>query len=109
MIRQFIETTIFTKRWNEMGLNEDDLLELQSYIMKNSHAGNIIIGTGGARKIRYALPHKGKSGGARVIYVDIIHKKHIHLLLCYPKGKQEDLTEEQKKLIKQLITTLKGE
>jgi len=86
-----------------------DLLELQSHIMKNTYAGDVIIGTGGARKIRYALPHKGKSGGARVIYVDIVYKKHTHLLLCYPKGKQEDLTEEQKKLVKQLTRALKGE
>ena len=109
MVRQFVETTVFTKRWNEMGLNDDDLIELQSHIMKNTRAGDVMTGTGGARKIRYALPHKGKSGGARIVYVDIVHKKHIHLLLCYPKGKQEDLTEEQKKIVKQLARTLKGE
>ena len=109
MVRQFVETTIFTKHWNEMGLNDDDLSELQSHIMRNPQAGDVIAGTGGARKIRYALPHKGKSGGARMIYVDIVHKKHTHLLLCYPKGKQEDLTEEQKKLVRQLTRILKGE
>jgi len=109
MVRQFIETTIFTKQWREMSLDDDDLRELQHHIMKNTHAGNVIVGTGGARKIRYALPHKGKSGGVRVIYVDIIQKKRIYLLVCYPKSKQGDLTEEQKKIVKQLIKTLKGE
>ena len=96
MVRQFVETTIFTKRWNDMSLNDDDLLELQNHIMKNTYAGDVIPNTGGARKIRYALPNKGKSGGARIIYVDIIHKKHTHLLLCYPKGKQGNLTDKQK-------------
>jgi len=109
MVRQFVETTIFTKRWREIGLNDDDLLELQRHIMKNTSAGDIIIGTGGARKIRYALPNKGKRGGVRIIYVDVVHKKHTHLLLCYPKGKQEDLTTEQKKLVQQLAMALKGE
>jgi len=109
MIRQFIETTIFTKHWNKMGLNDNDLLELQNYIINNTSAGDLIVGTGGARKIRYALPHKGKSGGARVIFVDIILKKHIHLLLCYAKGKQDNLTPEQKKIIRQLTEKLKGE
>lgn len=72
MVRKFIETNAFTKRWNEMGLSDDDLLGLQNHIMKNTNAGNVIVGTGGARKIRYGLPQKGKSGGARVIYVDMI-------------------------------------
>jgi len=109
MVRQFIETTIFTKRWNEMGLTDKDLLELQSHLMSNTSAGDLMVGTGGARKIRYALPHRGKSGGARIIYVDIIHKKHIHLLLCYPKSTQETLTSEQKKIIRRLAEKLKGE
>ena len=109
MIRQFIETTIFTRRWDELGLDDYDLMELQSHIARNPHAGDVIIGTGGARKIRYALPHKGKSGSARIVYVDIIHKKHIHLLLCYPKGKQENLTMEQIKLVRHLTKTLKEE
>ena len=137
MIRQFIETTIFNKRWSEMGLTDSDLLELQNQIMKNTQVGDVIAGTRGARKIRYALPHKVKSGGARVIYVDIIQRMHIHLLLCYPKSKQaprgeqhpamvnesrsfrplavdlitsmvEDLTPEQKKIVAQLTKTLKG-
>jgi len=92
-----------------MGLDADDLLALQLFILKNTNAGDVIADTGGARKIRYALPHKGKSGGARIIYVDIVLKKHIHLLLCYPKSRQDDLTQAQKKLIKQLVAKLKGE
>ena len=109
MKRQFIETTIFSKRWKELGLTDDDLLKLQSHLMKNPDIGDLIVGSGGARKIRFALPHKGKSGGARVIYVDIVHKANTHLLMCYPKSKQDDLTEEQRKLIGQLTRTLKGE
>jgi hypothetical protein len=109
MIRQFVETTIFTKRWHEMGLNDDNLIELQNFILTNPLAGDVIADTGGARKIRFALPHMGKRGGARVIYVDILHKEHTHLLLCYPKNKQENLTDEQRKIIRHLVKTLKGE
>jgi hypothetical protein len=69
----------------------------------------VIQGTSGARKIRYALPGKGKSGGVRVIYVDIVRDKQIHLLLCYSKVKQEDLTNEQKQQVNILVKALKGE
>ncbi|MCL2197485.1 MAG: type II toxin-antitoxin system RelE/ParE family toxin [Defluviitaleaceae bacterium] len=111
MTREFIRTSYFNKRWDEMKLTDDDLRELENHIMQNPNIGNIIQGTGGAIKIRWALRgnNQGKSGGLRVIYVDLIIKAHIHLLLCYPKSEQEDLTHDQKKQLKQLISTLKGE
>ena len=109
MILQFIETTVFTKRWRELGLNDDDLLGLQKCLMENPTAGDIIIGSGGARKMRFALPHKGKSGGARIIYVDVLHDRQIHLLLCYAKAKQETLSNEQKHLLRAVIKAIKEE
>ena len=42
----------------------DDLLEC---LARRPKAGRIIEGTGGLRKVRFARPGKGKSGGARVI------------------------------------------
>lgn len=107
MKRQFVETSIFVKRWKELQLDDDDLLELQNYLMQNPSIGDIIVGTGGARKIRFALPHKGKSGGARVIYVDVLHAGQIHLLLCYAKARQENLTSEQKQQLKTFIKAIK--
>ena len=109
MTRMFISTKEFDKLWDNLGLTDEDLRELEKYILKNPNVGNIIEGTGGAVKIRFALPNRGKSGGIRVIFVDILRKERIHLLLCYPKGKQDNLTDAQKKLIKSLIKSLKGE
>jgi len=71
--------------------------------------GKLLVGASGARKIRFALPHKGKSGGVRVIYVDVIHDKEIHLLLCYAKSQQESLTAEQTQQLKAYIEIIKGE
>ena len=107
MVLQFVETSVFTKRWKDLGLNDDNLLLLQKQLMKNPLGGELIVGTGGARKIRFALPHKGKSGGARVIYVDVLQDKQIHLLLCYAKAKRESLTDEQKKQLKAIIKAIK--
>jgi len=111
MTREFIRTSYFDKRWNAMGLTDDDLRALESYLLDNPGIGDIIPGTGGAIKVRWALKHsgKGKSGGARVIYIDLVRKAHIHLLLCYPKSKQDNMTREQSLYLKQLIETLKGE
>ena len=109
MVLQFVETTIFTKLWSALGLTEDDLLELQTRLMEKPMSGDLIVGTGGARKIRFALQHKGKSGGARIIYIDILHDKQIHLLLCYTKAKTETLTDNQKKQLKTVIKAIKEE
>lgn len=51
----------------------------------------------------------GKSGGGRVIYVDVIVRERIYLLLAYPKNVQSDLTPEQKKLVRKIIQTIKEE
>ena len=101
-------TPVFDKLWDDMGLSDENLRELQNILLKNQFAGDIIQETGGARKIRFASPNIGKSGGVRVIYVNIPRLKRIYLLLCYPKSKQDDLTPEQKKQIKVIVKTLKG-
>jgi len=109
MEREFASTKVFDKLWGELGLTDDDMRKLETQIIETLPPRDIIIGTGGAAKTRYALHGKGKSGGARVIYTDVKHKKTTYLLLCYPKDEQEDLTSEQKKQLKTLIKTLKGE
>ena len=109
MTREFINTPVYDKLWNDLGLTDDDLCDLQNTLLSNPQAGDIIEGAGGAAKVRYASQGKGKSGGIRVIYCDLTHKKRLYLLLCYPKSKQDDLTQEQKKQLKALIKTLKGE
>jgi hypothetical protein len=111
MTREFIRTSYFDSNWEKMKLTDENLRLLELFIMRNPDSGDVIQGTNGAVKLRWALPsnNKGKSGGIRVIYVDIKQKEHIHLLLCYPKSEKDDLTFEQKKELKQLIQILKGE
>ncbi|MCL2225232.1 MAG: addiction module toxin RelE [Defluviitaleaceae bacterium] len=111
MTRQFIRSQPFEIQWHKMGLTDSDLMEFEDYLLANPNAGDRISGTGGAVKVRWVLGgnRKGKSGGSRIIYIDLVRKSHIHLLLCYPKSKQEDLTQEQKKQLKQVIEKLKGE
>ena len=66
MVKEFINTTVFDKRWGELNLTDEDLRTLQNQIMGNPYIGDIIEGTGGAIKIRYALSGRGKSGGLSV-------------------------------------------
>mgnify|MGYP003316150211 FL=1 len=66
-----------------MGLNDNDLSQLEKVLLENPKAGDVIEGTGGARKLRITLnDNRGKSGGGRVIYVDIFEKSKIYLLFA---------------------------
>lgn len=109
MTRKFIYTEPFRCCWKAMGLNDGALLELEAALLKNPKLGDVIEGTGGARKIRIQLEGRGKSGGGRVIYLDVFEKKNLYLLFAYPKNVQENLTAEQKKAIRQMIEAIRRE
>ena len=61
----FIETSVFTKQVTEL-LSDDDYVFLQTHLAENPTAGDVIQGTGGLRKMRWAAMGKGKRGGVRV-------------------------------------------
>ena len=109
MTREFIYTEPFRRAWGAMGLNDEDIKELELILLKNPHAGDVIQGKSGARKMRITLDAHGKRGGARVIYLDVYEKEKLYLLFAYPKKVQSDLTSEQKKAIKNLVELIKKE
>lgn len=92
-----------------MNLGDEELRMLQVLLLKDPESGDVIQDTGGARKIRVPMENKGKSGGGRVIYVDVVIRERIYLLLAYPKSEQADLTQEQKKMVRKMIKMLKEE
>lgn len=109
MTREFIYTKPFLTCWKAMGLESESLKYLEEILLKAPNVGDVIQGTGGARKMRIQLDGRGKSGGGRVIYLDIFEKEKLYLLFAYPKSVQENLTEEQKQIVKTLIQTIKKE
>ena len=104
-IIEIVETHIFAEDIDKF-LTPDEYRTLQLELVETPKKGNLIKGTGGARKLRFALPGKGKSGSIRVIYYYQVNEK-IYLLLVYKKAKQEDLTPKQRKTIKSLIERIK--
>lgn len=107
MKRLFVMTEGFEKSWKYMGLGDEELRDLQNILLENPDAGDVIPGLEGARKIRIPLTGRGKRGGGRVIYVDVVVKEQIFLLLAYPKNVQTDMDAAQKKIIRDLIETIK--
>lgn len=103
----FIETSFFTKRLAEI-LSDDDYRALQTHLAQHPLAGDVIVGTGGLRKIRWAASGRGKRGGARVIYYHLDQASQILLLLIYAKNEQDDLTPDQKRTLKTIVEHWNG-
>lgn len=109
MIRTFIEIPLFTKRWKEIGLGEDELRALQIMLLKNPESGPVMEGTGGIRKVRFPLENRGKSGSVRVCYTDFAEYEVTYLITAFEKKSQENLTNEKKNVLKKLVKSLKEE
>lgn len=102
----FIELTPFVKAWETMNMDDSDLRRLESLILSNPEGGDIIQGSGGARKIRFQAQGKGRRGGARVIYVDFFRSERVYLITAYPKSEKSNLSPREIGIIKDIITDL---
>ena len=89
MPRTFIEVPLFSKRWNEIGLGDDELTQLQILLLKDPESGPVMEGTGGIRKVRFAIDKRGKSSGVRVCYTDFAEYEVIYLITAFQKNEQE--------------------
>lgn len=100
----FVETPIFTKRIL-LYLDDEDYGRMQALLSVQPDAGDLIRGSGGIRKLRWAGSGRGKRGGLRIIYYWWVAKDRISLLLAYPKNEQDDLSaDELKRLKNQLLS-----
>jgi hypothetical protein len=95
----FFHANGFDGDWEGLDLTDEDLARLQQVLVDDPEAGDVIKGTGGLRKVRFAPPGSGKSGGARVCYAHFPDYGLILLVMAYGKSRTADLTPAQKKAI----------
>lgn len=100
----FIELPLF-ERYRQDYLSDESFHGLQKMLMDNPESGDVIEGTGGLRKVRYADEKrgKGKRGGLRVIYYWWLSGKQFWLFTLYNKDEMDDLTATQRKILKELL------
>lgn len=102
-----VETPIFTRRADAL-LSREERDALIARLAAEPTAGVLIPGLGGVRKLRFAAPGRGKSGGHRVIYFFGGADMPVYALLIYGKGEQADLTPDQRKAMAALAEELKA-
>jgi len=70
---------------------EDERLDFIAWLAQNPLAGDVIPGTGGARKVRWQARGKGKRAGVRVIYFQMPVDGALLLVLLYAKSRQANV------------------
>lgn len=102
-----VELTSFKRAVKKL-LSEESIDNLKLFLSENPTAGDMIKGTGGLRKIRWSLDNnRGKSGGSRVIYYYCAENVPLYLFDCYAKNDKEDISEQDKKELSNLLKMIK--
>lgn len=104
----FVETATFTKLITDL-VADDDYAIFQRDLAESPDKGDLLVGCGGVRKVRLALPGRGKSGGARVLYLYLKHRDTIYLLYVFTKGDAANLSESGKKAMRDLAQAIKNQ
>jgi len=100
-----VETERFLKDVRPL-LSDAERSELVAFIGANPEAGEVIPGTGGVRKVRWALAGKGKRGGARVIYYHHSERLPVFMLAAYAKNEKANLSRAERNAMKRLVPIL---
>jgi hypothetical protein len=113
MKRLVIQTQLFSQDLDKLISSRKLLIrdyeDMELSLVAFPDQGDVIQGTNGLRKTRLRSSSKGKSGGFRVCYCDAPEKEKLFLVVIFPKNVKENLSQEEKHCLKQLVTRLKGE
>ena len=97
----FYVTDIFSAQITRL-VTDESYAELQKLLIADPESGDLIRGSQGLRKIRWRLPGTGKSGGIRGIYY-LVTNDEVFMLFAYPKGKQENISDDQARVLRGLV------
>lgn len=101
-LQSIVETVTFAARARKL-MDAEEIAELVNAIAANPTMGDIIPGTGGARKLRWARPGRGKSAGFRVITYYCNNNVPVFLLDIYGKNEKSTLSEAEKNVIAKML------
>jgi len=102
----FIETATFTRLITGL-VPDDEYAAFQQELASHPEKSGPMSGCGGVRKVRLAARGKGKSGGARILYLP--DHDVIYLLYVFTKGDADNLSAAGKQAIRDLAQQIKND
>ncbi|SNS37659.1 type II toxin-antitoxin system RelE/ParE family toxin [Sphingopyxis indica] len=103
-----IETNAYLSAAKDAGMSDHERTAVVDMIAANPQIGEIMPGCGGARKLRFAKPGKGKSGGYRVISYFAGDDIPVFLLTVFGKGEKVSLSQGERNALAALTKTLRS-
>jgi mRNA-degrading endonuclease RelE of RelBE toxin-antitoxin system len=97
---EYVETKTFQEQLKKLCRSLEEENAIKDYVGEFRNYGDPI-NKYNIRKIRFPIKGKGKRGGARIIYyfTEKTDDSFILFFTIYTKGKKEDLTEKETKLL----------
>lgn len=87
-------------------LTDIDRRAIVDHLAAHPAAGDLIEGTGGVRKLRWARDGRGKSGGVRVIYYFHSGVMPLYLLTMFAKNERANLSKAERNALAELVDAL---
>ena len=102
---------MFSARLDNVNRAAELLVLIESEILENPEAGALMPGCGGVRKLRVKDPGlaEGKSGGYRVLYLDLSDRERTYLITLYGKREADNISAEGKKLVRGIAQAIREE
>ena len=102
-MQTIIETPAYLSDAKALGLTDAERTAIVDYIAQCPSAGEVMSGTGGARKVRFGGRGKGKSGGYRVITFYSGDDIPVFLLNIFAKGEKVNLTKTEQNELRAIL------
>lgn len=107
-----VETPSFIAAAKSAGMSDEVRAEVVSALAADPRLGDLMEGTGGFRKLRFAKPGQGKSGGFRIITYFYTEGAPAFLITVFGKNQKANLSKQERnelaKLSKILVQSYVG-
>lgn len=98
------ELKSFRKAAEKAGMSDEDIIDLVDFLGAHPDAGDEMEGTGGCRKLRFAIRgnNKGKSGGVRNITLYTGEQLPVFLITVFAKSVKVSLSKAERNALKKM-------
>jgi hypothetical protein len=101
-----VETPPFLVQAKEAGMDDAVRAEIVNAISENPQIGDLMQGTGGFRKFRWARPGMGKRGGYRVVSYYYSAGLPVFLIAAFAKNERDNLSQQERNDLRKLSEIL---
>jgi hypothetical protein len=103
-----VETPVFIRQAASC-MSDAERMAAIDMVASDPECGDLIQGTGGIRKVRFAIGAKGKSGGVRIMYFFKGPQIPIFMLTVFAKSSKANLTPKQRNALAKVAKAIADE